>query len=291
MYDSSSPDFHHTSSYKRLDQKLICYNSLGADIGLHCNTVCVDMVPEGRLSNCIALHCIGYSVVCCIALQQDTLNCLLHCIATDRNFDCQEVCRERVCWVAEYACWAWVVCCLLYDTVLFVWRGVVCLCCVLVVVWHCVVGVAQHCLWLVVWHSVVCEAQYCLCGACVWHVWHVWHVCDMCDMCDMCVTCVWHVWHATYVTCDMRSSFDQWCGVNVLILMSIIWRRCRYGLRNWHGDADIGVEQNLCWVPCTVYSVLCIVQCTVQCAVQCVTVLYCSVPLYYCATVYSRWGV
>ena len=81
MYDSSSPDFHHTSSYKRLDQKLICYNSLGADIGLHCNTVCVDMVPEGRLSNCIALHCIGYSVVFRIALQQNALNCLLHCIA------------------------------------------------------------------------------------------------------------------------------------------------------------------------------------------------------------------
>ena len=127
---------------------------------------------------------------------------------------------------------------------------------------------------VLVWHSIVCGL-----------------LCGMCVTCVTCVTCVWHVWHATYVTCDMRSSFDQWCGVNVLILMSIIWRRCRYGLRNWHGDADIGVEQNLCWVPCTVYSVLCIVQCTVQCAVQCVTVLYCSVPLYYCATVYSRWGV
>ena len=161
MYDSSSPDFHHTLSYKRLDQKLICYNSLGADIGLHCNTVCVDMVPEGRLSNCIALHCIGYSVVCCIALQQNTLNCLLHCIALQQIGTLivrKYAEREYAGLLSMHA-----------EHELFVvcWRSVVCLCCVLVVVWHCVVGVAQHCLWLVVWHSVVCEAQYCLCGACV----------------------------------------------------------------------------------------------------------------------------
>ena len=105
MYDSSSPDSHHTSSYKRSDKKLICYNSLEADIGLHCNTVCVDMVHEWRLSNCIALHCIGLSVALyciafhcielfvalhCIAtgyigLQQDTLTCLLHCIAWQQD--------------------------------------------------------------------------------------------------------------------------------------------------------------------------------------------------------------
>ena len=182
MYDSSSPDFHHTLSYKRLDQKLICYNSLGADIGLHCNTVCVDMVPEGRLSNCIALHCIGYSVVCCIALQQNTLNCLLHCIALQqigtlivRKYAEREyagllsmhaehelfvVCCMTQCCLCGAVLFVCVVCWLLCGTVLLVWHSIVCgLLCGTV---------------LFVRHSIVC----------------VVHVCDMCDMCDMCVTCV-----------------------------------------------------------------------------------------------------
>ena len=134
MYDSSSPDFHHTSSYKRLDQKLICYNSLGADIGLHCNTVCVDMVPEGRLSNCIALHCIGYSVVCCIALQQ--IGTLIVRKYAEREYagllsmhaehELFVVCCMTQCCLCGAVLFVCVVCWLLCGTVLLVWHSIVC---------------------------------------------------------------------------------------------------------------------------------------------------------------------